>query len=74
MVYSGECPGEGIYVCRDCGVSIKLETDTTEMPECQNVVEPNLLLLNNLFGRSLCPQRLSLRNLFFSLPECKTLI
>lgn len=34
MVYSGERPGEGIYVCKDCGVSIKLETDTTEMPEC----------------------------------------
>ncbi len=34
MVHTGECPGKGIYICADCGVSIKLETDTTEMPEC----------------------------------------
>lgn len=34
MVYSGEYPGEGIYVCKSCGTSIKLETDTTEMPNC----------------------------------------
>lgn len=34
MVYSGECPGEGIYVCKQCGTSIKLKTNTTEMPEC----------------------------------------
>lgn len=34
MIYTGERPGEGIYVCTNCGISIKLETDTTEMPAC----------------------------------------
>ncbi|MBR2653189.1 MAG: hypothetical protein IKD59_01430 [Lachnospiraceae bacterium] len=33
-VYSGDTPGAGIYVCTECGASIRLATDTTEMPEC----------------------------------------
>lgn len=34
MVYTDEYPGKGIYICKNCGASIKLETDTTRMPKC----------------------------------------
>lgn len=34
MVYTGEYPGEGIYICKECGATIKVETDTTQMQEC----------------------------------------
>ena len=38
MVYvqSDDTPGKGIYVCSKCGTAIKLETDTTKLPECPN--------------------------------------
>lgn len=34
MIHTGDHPGEGIYICNECGTSIKLETDTVKMPEC----------------------------------------
>lgn len=34
MVISGDKPGAGTYICSDCGTSVKLETDTTELPPC----------------------------------------
>ena len=33
-VYSGDTPGAGTYICTNCGVAIRLETDTTEVPKC----------------------------------------
>ncbi len=36
MATTGEKPGKGTYVCKNCGQSVVLDDDTDTLPPCPN--------------------------------------